>query len=78
MARTHVYKVVIYNEGFLSSIFFGAAKVNPERFTAFLNDEAERGWRVVTVEREVRRLLLLFTREAFVVVMERPAIPPRV
>lgn len=72
MHATHVYKVVVYREGILSSIIFGASKVNPERFTDFLNAQAERGWRVVTMEKDVRRLLLLFSREAYVVILERP------
>ncbi|MEM7529925.1 MAG: DUF4177 domain-containing protein [Pseudomonadota bacterium] len=64
--------MVIYREGLLSSLFFGAAKLNADRFTDFLNDYAIRGWRVVSMEKDVRRLLLLFTREAYVVILERP------
>lgn len=33
------YKVVIYQENLLSSLFFGAAKVNPVKFSAFLNSQ---------------------------------------
>ena len=42
------YKVVIYQENLLSSLFFGAAKVNPVKFSAFLNSQTPEGWRVVT------------------------------
>ncbi|MEO0822173.1 MAG: DUF4177 domain-containing protein [Pseudomonadota bacterium] len=73
MAATHVYKVVIYREGLISSALLGAAKVNEARFTRFLNDEAAWGWRVVTIEKDVRRMLLFFVREAYVVILERPA-----
>ncbi|ADY98561.1 Uncharacterised protein [Neisseria meningitidis] len=36
------YKVVIYQESLLSSLFFGAAKVNPVNFSAFLNKQIPR------------------------------------
>lgn len=65
------YKVVIYREGIFSSVLFGSAKLNPKRFTEFLNDYAREGWRVVTMEKESRRVLLFWEREAFVVVLER-------
>ncbi|MFZ9585204.1 MAG: DUF4177 domain-containing protein [Pseudohongiellaceae bacterium] len=65
------YQVVIYQEGLWSSLLFGQAKVDPERFAGFLNEYASDGWRVVTMERESRRMLLFSRREAFLVVMER-------
>lgn len=71
MAQTKEYKVVIYREGMLGSLFLGSSKVDPERFSSFLNRNAEQGWRVVTMEKESRRMLLFFDREAFMVVMER-------
>ena len=67
------YKVVIYQEGLLGSLIFGASKVDPVRFTDFLNQNARQGWRVVTREKDIRRMLLLWRREAYVVVMERDA-----
>jgi hypothetical protein len=67
------YQVLIYQEGLLGSMFLGQSKVDPERFAAFLNRHARNGWRVVTMERESRRALLLWVREAFLVVMERDA-----
>ncbi len=65
------YKVVLYREGALGSIFLAGSKVNPLKFSEFLNKNAAQGWKVVTMQRESRRLLLFFSREAFLVVMER-------
>ena len=66
------YHVAIYVEGWLGSIFLGASKVNPQRFSDFLNDHAHQGWRVITMEKDIRRMALFWSREAYVVVMERP------
>jgi hypothetical protein len=71
MSPIKEYKVVLYREGMLGSLFLGSSKVDPERFSDFLNRNADQGWRVVTMEREERRMLLLFNREAFLVVLER-------
>lgn len=65
------YKVIIYQEPALSSFFFGVAKVDPARFTAFLNKNAQAGWRAVTMQKDVRRMLLFWKREAYIVIMER-------
>ena len=65
------YKVVIYREGLLGNIFLAGSKVDPERFTEFLNKNGREGWEVVTMERESRRALLFFNREAFLVIMKR-------
>lgn len=65
------YKVVIYREGLLGSIFLAGSKVDPVRYSDFLNENAKQGWRVVTMERESRREFLFFNREAFLTVMER-------
>ena len=65
------YKVVIYQEGMLGSLFLGESKMDPVKFTAFLNENESRGWRVVTMEKDIGRMLLFFSREAFMVVMER-------
>ncbi len=67
------YKVVIYQEGMLGSLLLGASKVNPLKFSEFLNSNARDGWRVVTMEKDIRRMLLLWKREAYLVVMERDA-----
>ena len=63
------YKVVVYQEGMLGSLLFGGSKVNPLKFTEFLNANASDGWRVVTMEKDIRRMLLLWKREAYVVVL---------
>lgn len=55
----------------MSSLFFGAAKVNPIKFSAFLNKQTPEGWRVVTMEKDLRRMLLFFKREVYVVILER-------
>lgn len=65
------YKAVLYREGVLGSMLLGASKINPKKFTDFLNSNAAEGWRVVTMEKDVQRLLLLFKREAYVVVLEK-------
>ncbi len=71
MKQTHEYKVILYREGMLGSLFLGSSKVDPERFSEFLNRNAAEGWRVVTMEKESRRMLLFFEREAFLVVLQR-------
>lgn len=65
------YKVIVYQEGMLGSLLLGASKVDPVRFTEFLNSNARQGWRVVTMEKDIRRMLLLWKREAYVVVLEK-------
>ena len=69
--RMKEYKVVIYREGVLGSLFLGESKVDPDRFTEFLNEHAAEGWRVITMEKEIRRMLLVSSREAYLVVLER-------
>ncbi|WP_180063815.1 MULTISPECIES: DUF4177 domain-containing protein [unclassified Acinetobacter] len=65
------YKVVIYQEGMLGSLLLGASKVDPVKFTNFLNQNAQQGWAVITMEKDIRRMLLFWKREAYVVVLER-------
>jgi len=69
--KKYEYKVVIYRENLLGSLFLAGSKVDPLRFTEFLNKNGEQGWEVVTMERESRRMLLFFNREAFLVIMKR-------
>ncbi len=66
------YKVVVYKEGFLGSLLFGASRVDPIRFSEFLNQNAADGWEVVTMDKDIRRELLFFKRESYVVIMARP------
>ena len=54
------YKAVIYQENLLSSLIFGSAKINPVKFSDFLNSHASQGWKVVTMEKDQRRMLLFF------------------
>ena len=65
------YQVVIYRESGLASLLFGAAKVDPVKFSDFLNSHAKEGWRAVTMEKVLQRMLLFFRREAYVVLMQR-------
>jgi hypothetical protein len=71
MAQKYEYKVAIYREPLLGSIFLGGSRVDPERYSEFLNKNAKEGWKVITMERELRRELIFFKREAFLTVMER-------
>jgi len=67
------YKVVIYQEGMLGSLLLGQSKINPVKFTEFLNANAADGWKVVTMEKDIRRMLLFFKREGYIVIMKRSA-----
>ena len=69
--KKYEYKVAIYRENMLGSLFLAGSKVDPVRFSEFLNRNGEQGWDVVTMERESRRMLLFFNREAFLVIMKR-------
>ncbi len=65
------YKAVIYQEGMLGSLLLGQSKINPVKFTEFLNTNASNGWEVVTMEKDIRRMLLFFKREGYVVILKR-------
>lgn len=71
MTQKYEYKVAIYREPLLGSIFLGQSRVDPERYSDFLNRNAAQGWKVITIERELRRELLFFKREAFLTILER-------
>lgn len=71
MPQSYEYKVTIYREPLLGSIFLGGSRVDPVRYSAFLNDNAKDGWEVVAMERETRRELIFFKREAFLTIMKR-------
>jgi hypothetical protein len=68
------YKVAVYAENLAGSILLGKSRIDPARFAQFLNTHADEGWRVVTIEREDRRELAFFKREAMVIVLERDKI----
>jgi hypothetical protein len=63
------YKAVVYQEGMLGSLLLGGSKLNPLKFTEFLNKNALDGWKVQTMEKDIRRMLLLWKREAYVVIL---------
>ena len=65
------YKVVLYQEGVLGSLLLGSSKVDPVKFSNFLNKNAQEGWVVKTMEKDIRRMFLFWNREAYLVVMER-------
>ena len=65
------YKVFIYKEPVFTSLFFNNGKVDPVKMARELNLLAAEGWQVKTMEREQRRALLFFSREAFIFIMER-------
>lgn len=65
------YKAVLYQEGMLGSLLLGQSKIDPLRFSKFLNDNAAEGWEVVTMEKDIRRMLLFWSREGYVVIMKR-------
>ena len=65
------YKIFLYSENVLASVFLNGGKVNPIRLTEALNRQAEDGWEVKALQRENRRTFLFFSREAFVFVLER-------
>jgi len=68
------YKAVLYQEGMLGSLLLGQSKIDPIRFSQFLNANAEEGWEVVTMEKDIRRMLLFWRREGYVVIMKREKI----
>lgn len=65
------YQVLIYREGFFGSVIFGASKVDPVKFGAFLNRHGDQGWEVVTMERDIRRQYLFFKVDSYAVIMKR-------
>lgn len=65
------YKVIVYAENLTGSLLLGASRVDPTKFANFLNEHAAEGWKVVAIERENRRELGFFQREAVVVILER-------
>lgn len=69
--QKYEYKVAIYREPLLGSIFLGGSRVDPMRYSNFLNENAQEGWEVITMERELRRELIFFKREAFLTIMKR-------
>ncbi len=71
MTQKFEYKVILYREPLLGSILLGGSRVDPVRYTNFLNENGRDGWEVVTMEKESRRELLFWKREAFLTIMRR-------
>ncbi len=69
--QKYQYKAVLYQESMLGSLLLGQSKIDPIRFTHFLNENAKDGWEVVTMEKDIRRMLLFWSREAYVVILKR-------
>ena len=65
------YKIFLYAENAVASIFLNGGKVDPIRLTQALNQQATQGWEVKALQRENRRTALFFSREAFIFVLER-------
>ena len=65
------YTVEIFKESAFGSVFLGGSYVKAEKFTNFLNEKAQEGWKFKDIHRETRRVLLFFSREAFIVIFER-------
>jgi len=57
------YKAVVYQEGMLGSLLLGQSKINPVRFSEFLNANARDGWEVVTMEKDIRVVCYFFLKE---------------
>ena len=65
------YKVVKYKESFIKAILFGQSKISPKRFTKFLNKYRDEGWSAINIDKGIDTILLLFSRENYIVVLER-------
>ena len=63
--------VLKYNESALSTLFFGSGKVNTDKLTSYLNTFLSDGYSIKAVEREHRRMFLLFARESFIIFLEK-------
>ncbi|MBI90088.1 MAG: DUF4177 domain-containing protein [Candidatus Marinimicrobia bacterium] len=63
--------VINYNESALSTLFLGSGKVDTNKLTEFLNGYMSQGYSIKAVQRESRRMLLFFSREAFIIFLER-------
>lgn len=69
------YKAYVYQESLLGSLFLGQSKIDPEKLTKALNEQAALGFRVVSMEKETRRMMLFWSREAFLIILERDKRP---
>ena len=58
------YRVEIIKES-----LFG--NVSAKKFQDYLNKYTKEGWQFVDFQRETRRSMLFFTREAFIIILEK-------
>ena len=65
------YKVYVYKEPIISSIIFKNSQIDTDEVGNILNNFAKQGWRVKTMEREIHRTLLFWSREAFIFILEK-------
>ncbi|MCR5506925.1 MAG: DUF4177 domain-containing protein [bacterium] len=65
------YKVFVFKESAFSSLVFGSAIVNEKKLEKALNELANQGWVVKSMQREQHRTGLFFSREAFLFILER-------
>ena len=61
------YKVVVIEEGGLSTLLVGSAKLPLGKIEQTFNQYARQGWQVVFQVVEKRRFLLFWSREAMIV-----------
>jgi hypothetical protein len=70
------YKVVKYKENIIKAVLFGQAKVSPRGFTKFLNRHSREGWSAISIDKSVDSVFLLFSRENYVIVLEKERTTP--
>ena len=68
---TYEYKVEIFKESAISSVLLGSASTRAEALEKRLNKLGQEGWKLITIEREIQRLWLFWTREAMVALFMR-------
>jgi len=69
--RVKEYKVVKYKESYIKAILLGQSKISPNRFTKFLNKYAKDSWSTKSIDKSIDSVCLLFSREIYIVVLER-------
>jgi len=65
------YKVVKYKESFIKAILLGQSKISPKRFSKFLNRYADEGWSAMHTDKSIDSILLLFSRESYIIIFQR-------
>ena len=65
------YHVELLKEGAVGSLLLGGSYTKHKKLEDLLNARGDEGWQLVDFERERRRFLLFFSREAWLVVFAR-------